>query len=740
MLNSLDASVVANDLRKLGCNIIPIMPGTKMPYEGADVMGWKKDGCTINILPDYSIAMLHGPKGKTWASDFDDHSILKDLMIDEKNLKDLTVIKTPKQGHHIIWGLDVNDAPPKDTSFIDSKGRKIDIRAKGYTLLPPSVHPQEELGRYQFLHQNGFKVMKWSNFLSVINAKGFFSHDDKEEVGTKGKKYQYAELLVGKFTRGERRKKQKSLYIQKRGLGSSEEEATKEVARINVTCLPPFSDNEFNANIESAESFFNNIVKESIPFNANSEPIKKRTLYTLANLLMDEYTFISHVSKEIYFYGNGTYIPHGKELIHTKCRKYWEEINMETKSVTEIVNIIRDKKIVIPNNQNQEMFNLDYNKIIVTNGVYDLKTDTFSGHDSEILSTIKHPIYYDDTKECPKFDKFLESCFDGDNIRITQVLEMMALCFIKYYIIQKGYVNYGIGSNGKTTFLNILRNMLGIYNTCSIPMQQFQNSTFLGHELRGKCANISADGGVDPITKTGLIKGVLGGDAIRCEQKYHNPFDIIPFVTLIFTFNELPSVTDSSDGFARKIQPIHWNKQFYGDKRDNNVEQLAFDTDERSGIFNKLIPIMQRLIKTRKLSFESSVEHTKAIWLSRSDSFFRFRNKKLSKSVKYEIEVGELMKEYEKYCENVGMTAFKKRLVNEAIIQWMGTDTRIKKRDKDGNHVRMWQGFTVSSLLNDGNKTIDGIDDDIDNTDKIDDSNIVGKMEYKHNYRTEPDE
>ena len=87
---------------------------------------------------------------------------------------------------------------------------------------------------------------------------------------------------------------------------------------------------------------------------------------------------------------------------------------------------------------------------------------------------------------------------------------MAALCFIKKYIIQKGYVNYGIGSNGKSTFLTILRNMIGINNTTSIPMQLFQKNQFIGYELRGKCANISADGGTEPITKTGYIKSVLG--------------------------------------------------------------------------------------------------------------------------------------------------------------------------------------------------------------------------------------
>jgi len=271
----------------------------------------------------------------------------------------------------------------------------------------------------------------------------------------------------------------------------------------------------------------------------------KIDFYELATELMYEYNFISHISKEIYYYSKGIYHKNGDKLIKKKCRQYWESVEIETHHIREIENIIRDTRMVLnyKDNSNQEIFDKDYKKIIVINGMYDFDEMKFKDYDPNVLATIKHPIYYDQSKQCPKFEKFLDSCFDGDEKRITQVLEMMALCFIKKYIIQKGYVNYGIGSNGKSTFLNILRNMLGLQNTSSIPMQQFQTSQFMGYELRGKCANISADGGIDPITKTGYIKSILGGDAIRCEQKRKDPFDFMPFVTLIFTFNELPVVS-----------------------------------------------------------------------------------------------------------------------------------------------------------------------------------------------------
>jgi len=360
--------------------------------------------------------------------------------------------------------------------------------------------------------------------------------------------------------------------------------------------------------------------------------------------------------------------------------------------------------MILPDsNDNQEIFNNDYKKIILKNGIFDLDIMEFSNHTSKILSTIKHPIFYDTTKKCPKFDRFLDSCFDGDVTRITQVLEMMALCFVKKYIIQKGYVNYGIGSNGKSTFLAILRNMLGIQHTSSIPMQQFQNSQFVGFELRGRCANISADGGTEPITKTGFIKGVLGGDSVRCEQKFRDAFDFVPFTTMIFTFNELPVVLDSSDGFARKIQTIHWDQRFYGDKIDREIDNLPYDSDERSGIFNKLLPIMKRLIDQRKLTYESTVEETKQVWLARSDSFFRFKNEKIIFGMDYTIDTNKIKEVYSKFCEENGMRPVGSNVLFNKISEILNGE-KPKPTRIDGKSVRAWYGITIHSELRPDNQ------------------------------------
>ena len=80
---------------------------------------------------------------------------------------------------------------------------------------------------------------------------------------------------------------------------------------------------------------------------------------------------------------------------------------------------------------------------------------------------------------CPRFQAILDSALGSDRDR-GMVLEMMAQCFVRKNLVQKGYVLHGIGHNGKSTFCNILRTMLGQQNVCSIAMKDLQGGGFAG--------------------------------------------------------------------------------------------------------------------------------------------------------------------------------------------------------------------------------------------------------------------
>ena len=723
MVDFTKSSQVAEFLRNKGFNIIPIAPGTKIPPKGFKLSDYFDKKCDFPITDDMSIALLHGKISNTFAIDIDMKNgegwkdaiavLVKDK---EKMLAKTMVVKSPKQGVHLIFAPS-GDLPPKNVKYFKGEDIEIDIKTQGgYTLLPPSGHPDVN-EKYEFI-SDVFdpNPTDWSGLESLIKKEGFSltkklpspTYDDSD--GTiEYSKYDMVELLAGGFTRGSRRKSLNSLYCKMRVKGSTQHEAEAKIREINRKLTEPLDEDEINTNCTGAELYFTGVVEpkleKEIPLitkqNRDKKPKKKNSHYMMASQIMEKYEFISDISGEIYYCGNGVYRTHGEDVIRTLSRRYWESIGIETKEINEIVNIIKDKKRKF--NEEGDIFDTEYTKIILTNVMVDIETGEFGDHDPQVLSLTKHPIYFDADATCPKFEKYLDSCFGGDERRITHVLEMMALCFIKKTIIQKGFVNYGIGKNGKTTLMNILTSMLGMFNVASRPMQDFQGNQFIGYELRGKNAVISGDAGTEPLSKTGMIKALLGGDYIRCEQKNKNPFLFLPYCTLIFTFNELPPVNDASDGFARKIQTIHWDKKFYGKDMDRSVDNLQYDSAEKSGIFNKLLPIMSRLLKDKKLTDESTVEETKEVWLSRSDSFFRFKKEKIVMGVKHRVEVDKVKEKYEKFCEENGMTALRERALFTKISQMLNGAKPLKTR-VEGEDTRFWVGFTLDSELRDENQ------------------------------------
>ena len=767
---ALTASGEAARLRALGFNVIPIRAGSKLPRAGeGDVVAWRTDGCAVEIRDDDSIAMLHGGCGGTWAMDCDDQSILKDLLDDyEGKAPKLCVVKTPKQGHHILFEQDPSDPPLGDFKFEDHRGRKIDIKAKGYTLLPPSVHPDQYLGKYEYLFATNaprFK-MRWSDAVRTLHTRGFFSPSDKDEMmsdvmsggfgsgsggggGTRPvgqSKYNYDELLDGGFGVGERRRKMNSLYVKKRIMGSSVEDATLAVLRVNATCNPPLPEREVRDNIRASEKFFqwhkddiNRQYQEmmnpqrsgggdgavpggAVPGGAPSGAAaggggggtRRRNaldMHTCADTVMHETQYIGHPSGEIYYYANGIWIRGGEHKLRKSCELRWRDRGITHSQIREIEELVRIRTAIVPDGSDEDVFDLDATKIVLLNGTYDLEREELVEHSPDHMATIRHPITYEPTAGCPVFERAMNGWFGEEDMKYkTIILEMFALSMLRRNVIQKGYVHYGKGSNGKSTCLAVLRHMLGRQNTASIEMQAFEESRFVGYTLYGKSANIASDGGTQPLVKTGLIKAVLGGDSITCEPKFKKAFVFQPYATLIFTFNELPPVLDSSDGFARKIQLIPWNNRFT--RADREIAGLSNDESERSGVFNKLVPVMRRfLLDGGQPEYEDTVEQTQNLWMRRSDSFYLFKEEYIvmgqdSKGRDYRIDVNKLNTEYVQACTEHGMTPLPKNEFFSRVSELLGGKKPAPTR-VDGESMRVWKGLTIRSELRpEGQKTL----------------------------------
>lgn len=216
--------------------------------------------------------------------------------------------------------------------------------------------------------------------------------------------------------------------------------------------------------------------------------------------------------------------------------------------------------------------NTDY--INFSNGVYSVSTDKLLKHNPKYYLTQvrKFPIEKsaksveeeDENKKYPS--KTIDWLLDllGDLDTVNYVCRLIGYCYFRSYIpFQKIFILFGSGSNGKSFLLNHVSNMLDESNVSGVSLHELDSSKnqFARQLLVNKEVNIFADIDDGHIRKTGTLKTLSGGDTIMVEAKYQSGYAYKNYAKLLFSANQLPTFSDSSDGFHRRVVVIPFEKK-----------------------------------------------------------------------------------------------------------------------------------------------------------------------------------
>lgn len=228
-------------------------------------------------------------------------------------------------------------------------------------------------------------------------------------------------------------------------------------------------------------------------------------------------------------------------------------------------------------------------------------------HTSDYFSTIALPYDWVPAAECPRFKQFLESSVPDEASR--EMLQMLAgLLLVPDTRYQVFWILYGDGGCGKSTFLSILREMLGRDNVCSISLADL-NEKFTKGELALKLANLVddsptvADGYRSSMAGIeGELKKITGGMAvIKVERKGQDPDTTRTVLSrCVYCQNPpLPPFADRSDGLWRRIRLIPFPKRFDGTKDQDPQLAAYIIAHELPGVLRWAI---EGLGKLRKLN------------------------------------------------------------------------------------------------------------------------------------------
>lgn len=206
------------------------------------------------------------------------------------------------------------------------------------------------------------------------------------------------------------------------------------------------------------------------------------------------------------------------------------------------------------------------------NCVYDIETDTMLEHSPELKTVVQinaniKAISQEEFNKSIFKTKFLNAIFEPDTQNLIQ--EMFALLISPHAKeVNKMFVLYGDGSNGKSALADIAESLLGAENNANIDLNDFNKleNRFALTSLLGKHYNINTD--AEKCNGLGSeFKRAIGGETIDIEEKGKNKLKLKINMTYVFALNNLPKNNgDRSHGFYRRSCIIPMNKIFGTEK------------------------------------------------------------------------------------------------------------------------------------------------------------------------------
>lgn len=210
----------------------------------------------------------------------------------------------------------------------------------------------------------------------------------------------------------------------------------------------------------------------------------------------------------------------------------------------------------------------------VKNGVIDLKTQRYRENRRQDLITSVCPVEYDPKAVCPTWERFIAEITCGDVELAAFFRRLVGYMLTGRTDEQLLFFFYGHGSNGKSTFIQIIQALMGSYATQINSDVLMANRSVGGPnaslaKLPGKrlvVANELPEGGrFDDM----LLKSMTGGDTLVARQVYgKHEIEFTAQFSLVIIGNHKPVIHDMSHGMWRRMYLIPFAAQFSAEQAD----------------------------------------------------------------------------------------------------------------------------------------------------------------------------
>lgn len=236
----------------------------------------------------------------------------------------------------------------------------------------------------------------------------------------------------------------------------------------------------------------------------------------------------------------------------------------------------------------------DLDHVALPSELFNFRTGEQVDHNPDVMTFYRlasDPVFDSPT---PKLDEFLDLILPAEDHE--RFLDMLTSAILPGNPRNDVFLLVGEGGNGKTRALELLKALVPKAYRSAVPLRKL-GSRFDTARMFGKVLNICGDISGRHLSDTETFKLISGGDDATVERKGVDATEAPIWAKMIFSANQIPSCSDTTEGFFRR-----WVVFEFPYKLDWDEEREAALHAEAPAIIGRLL---RRAVENRHTIRES---------------------------------------------------------------------------------------------------------------------------------------
>jgi putative DNA primase/helicase len=329
----------------------------------------------------------------------------------------------------------------------------------------------------------------------------------------------------------------------------------------------------------------------------------------------------------------------------------------------------------------------------VRNGTLNLRTGTLQAHRREDLITKIVPIHHDARATCPTWLAFLDRVLGGSAGLASFLQKAVGYALTGETSEQVLFLLHGTGANGKSTFMETIRALLGDF-ALQASFETFLSKNDSSREnavarLRGarfvSAVEAEAGGKLNEV----LVKTLTGGDTVTARFLYREFFEYEPAFKIFLAANHKPTIRGNDHAIWRRIRLVPFTVTIPEAERDSELKAKL--EAELPGILNWAVEgclAWQR----EGLGQPPEIEEATAEYREEMDALGPFVHERCETFADSSTGSGELYKAFAAWSELNG-----ERPMSQKAFSLRLAERGFARRRSGGNGSRVWFGIGLAT-------------------------------------------